>query len=149
MGGRPGDQPPGLLGVAARGDQAQPTLARPAAQSCGELVVGHDLIDRPDLAPGLGSILDQVLDRAQRLGVARRRPARLHPRARALLFQQSSPDGARYGRVRNVIGRMLGHAKVRSSERYGHLSDKFLIDAADKATAVINLGTGRKPSDAA
>ena len=44
---------------------------------------------------------------------------------------------------------MLGHAKVRSSERYGHLSDKFLIDAADKATAVINLGTGRKPSDAA
>src|SRR5687768_2674696 len=79
--GGPGDRPPGLLRVVARGDQAHPPLPWLTTQARSELVVGHDLVDRPDLPLGLGSVLDQVFDRPQRLGVASRRLACLYPRA--------------------------------------------------------------------
>ena len=43
-----------------------------------------------------------------------------------------------------VVGRMLGHAKARSSERYAHISDDYLSDAADRVADIFNLSAGRK-----
>jgi integrase len=43
-----------------------------------------------------------------------------------------------------VVGRLLGHKKARSTERYAHLSPEFLADAADKVADVIGLSLSRE-----
>jgi integrase len=48
-----------------------------------------------------------------------------------------------------VVGRMLGHSTARSSERYSHLSDDFLSDAADLVADVIDLDSHRKTGSVA
>ena len=42
----------------------------------------------------------------------------------------------------------LGHAKARSSERYGHLGDGYLSDAADRVADAFDLDMARKTGGA-
>jgi site-specific recombinase XerD len=42
-----------------------------------------------------------------------------------------------------VIGRLLGHSQPRTTQRYAHLADDPLREAAEKITTVITGGTGK------
>jgi len=42
-----------------------------------------------------------------------------------------------------VIGRLLGHTQARTTQRYAHLADDPLREAAEKITNVITGGKGK------
>ena len=47
-----------------------------------------------------------------------------------------------------AIARLLGHALVETTERYAHLSDRSVADAADRVSGRIDAalaGRGREP----
>jgi integrase len=54
--------------------------------------------------------------------------------------------GAAGGLSLQIIGRLLGHTQARTTQRYSHLADDPLRDAATKIAAVIS-GAGKKGAD--
>jgi integrase len=52
--------------------------------------------------------------------------------------------GAGGGLSLPIIGRLLGHTQLRTTQRYAHLADDPLREAAEKITTVITAGAGKK-----
>lgn len=85
----------------------------------------------------LAHVWEHVRGRAQLEKDEKGRPARLYD-----LRHTYASIGAGGGLNLPIIGRLLGHTQARTTQRYAHLADDPLREAAEKITTIIS-GAGK------
>jgi integrase len=92
--------------------------------------------------------VDQPLATLEHVWKFVRKRARLGKTARTYDLRHSFASvGAGGGLSLQIIGKLLGHTQVRTTQRYAHLADSALQDAANRIGSVIAGATAGKSAD--